>query len=100
MSFQWSLCFWLSKGEKPVCIPLLPHACNMPCPSHPPWLDRSNYTWQRVHAVKLLTMKFSPFSYYFFPLRPKYSPQHTVPRYFQSVLPLMSGMAGHNLTVM
>jgi hypothetical protein len=22
----------------------------MPCPSHPPWLDHSNYTWRRVHV--------------------------------------------------
>jgi hypothetical protein len=22
-----------------------PHSCYMPCPSHPPWLDHSNYTW-------------------------------------------------------
>jgi hypothetical protein len=25
----------------------------MPCPSHPPWLDHSNYTWRRVRIVKL-----------------------------------------------
>jgi hypothetical protein len=24
----------------------------MPCPSHPPWLDHSNYTWRRVHVLK------------------------------------------------
>jgi hypothetical protein len=26
----------------------------MPCPSHPPWHDHSNYTWRRVQAMKLL----------------------------------------------
>jgi hypothetical protein len=26
----------------------------MPCPSHPPWLDHSNYTWRRVQVMKLL----------------------------------------------
>jgi hypothetical protein len=24
----------------------------MPCPSHPPWLDHSNYTWRRVQVMK------------------------------------------------
>jgi hypothetical protein len=24
----------------------------MPCPSHPPWLDHSNYTWWRVQVMK------------------------------------------------
>jgi hypothetical protein len=24
------------------------------CPSHPPWLDHSNYTWRRVQVMKLL----------------------------------------------
>jgi hypothetical protein len=27
----------------------------MPCPSHPPWLDHSNYTWRRVQPMKLNT---------------------------------------------
>jgi hypothetical protein len=26
----------------------------MPCPSHSPWLDHSNYTWRRVHVLKNL----------------------------------------------
>jgi hypothetical protein len=26
------------------------------CPSHPPWLDHSNYTWRRVQVMKLLIM--------------------------------------------
>jgi hypothetical protein len=25
----------------------------MPCPSHAPWLDHSNYTWRRVQVMKL-----------------------------------------------
>jgi hypothetical protein len=29
----------------PICIPLLPHSCYMPCQSHPPSLDHSNYVW-------------------------------------------------------
>jgi hypothetical protein len=23
----------------------------MPCPSHPPWLDHSNYAWRRVQVL-------------------------------------------------
>jgi hypothetical protein len=34
----------------------------MPCPSHSPWLDHSNYTWRRVQPMKLLIMQFSPIS--------------------------------------
>jgi hypothetical protein len=37
-----------------------PHSCYIPYPSHPPWLDRSNYTWRRVQVMKLLIMQFSP----------------------------------------
>jgi hypothetical protein len=37
-----------------------PHACYMPCPSHPPWLYHSNYIWWRVKVMKLLIMQFSP----------------------------------------
>jgi hypothetical protein len=38
------------------------HVYYMPCPSHPSWLDHSNYTWQRVQVMKLLIMQFSPAS--------------------------------------
>jgi hypothetical protein len=31
--------------QYPICIPLLPPSCYMPCSSHPPWLDHSNYPW-------------------------------------------------------
>jgi hypothetical protein len=34
-SSQWSPSFWLSQ-QYPICIPLLPHSCYMPYPSHPP----------------------------------------------------------------
>jgi hypothetical protein len=30
--FQWSLSFWLPH-QYPICIPLLPHSCYMPCSS-------------------------------------------------------------------
>jgi hypothetical protein len=36
------------------------HSCYMPYPSHPPWLEHSNYIWQRVQVMKLLIMYFSP----------------------------------------
>jgi hypothetical protein len=42
-----------------------PHSCYMPCPSHPPWLDDSNYTWRRVQFMKLLIMQFSSTSCHF-----------------------------------
>jgi hypothetical protein len=47
----------------------------MPRPSHPPWLDNSNYTWRTIHVMKLLIMQFSPASYHFIALRSKYSLQ-------------------------
>jgi hypothetical protein len=34
-----------------------PHSSYMPCPSHPAWLDHSNYTWGRVQVMKLLIMQ-------------------------------------------
>jgi hypothetical protein len=37
-------------------VPLLPHSCYMPRPSHPPWLDYSNYTWQTVQIMKPFIM--------------------------------------------
>jgi hypothetical protein len=27
------------------------HVCYMPFPSHPPWLDHSNYTWERNSSL-------------------------------------------------
>jgi hypothetical protein len=46
-SSQWFLSSWISH-QYPICIPLRPHSCYMPCPSHPPWLDHSNHTWRIV----------------------------------------------------
>jgi hypothetical protein len=68
-----SLSFWHSHQNR-ICIPLVPYACYMPCPSHPPCLDRSN-SWRRVYFMKLLIMQFFSTSYHFIPLRSKYSPQ-------------------------
>jgi hypothetical protein len=42
--------------QYPIRTHLLPHSCYMPCPSHPPWLDHSNYSWRTVQVTKLLIM--------------------------------------------
>jgi hypothetical protein len=55
-SSQWSLSFWLSH-QNYICISLLPQSCYMPCPSHPPWLDNSNYTWWTIQVMKLPIMQ-------------------------------------------
>jgi hypothetical protein len=36
-----------------------PHSCYMPGPSHPPWLDHSNYTSRRVQAMNLPSLHLS-----------------------------------------
>jgi hypothetical protein len=57
-SSQWSLIFWLS-DQYPRCIPLLHYSCYMPCPSHSPWLDHSNYTWRLlVQEISMLLSNF------------------------------------------
>jgi hypothetical protein len=43
-------------------ISYIPHSCYMPCPSHPPWLDHSNYTWRRVQVMKLEAPPYAVFS--------------------------------------
>jgi hypothetical protein len=39
-------------------LPLLPHSCYIPCPSHPPWLYHSNSTWRRVQVMKSSSCSF------------------------------------------
>jgi hypothetical protein len=63
-----------------------PHSCYMPCPSHPPRLDHSNYTWRIVEIMKLLIMYFSLIFRHFIHLRSKYSLQHPVLMHLQSML--------------
>jgi hypothetical protein len=53
---RWSLS-WLSH-RNPICTPLR----YVPCPSHPAWLDHSNYMWRTVQVMKLLIMQFPPTS--------------------------------------
>jgi hypothetical protein len=55
-------------------------------PSNSSSLDHSNYTWRRVHVMKLLIMQVSPNICHFIPLRSKYFPQHTVHTHSQSML--------------
>jgi hypothetical protein len=64
---------------------LLSHSCYMPCPSHPPWLDHSNYTWRKIQVMKFLIMQFSLNPFYSISLRSKYSPQHSILEHLQSI---------------
>jgi hypothetical protein len=54
-SSKWSPSFRLPHQHH-ICIPTLPNLCYVPCPSHPPWLEYSNYTWRRVQVMKLFIM--------------------------------------------
>jgi hypothetical protein len=51
------------------------HAFHMPCPSHPLWLEHSNYTWRRAQVIKLLIVQFSRTSCHFISLLSKFSLQ-------------------------
>jgi hypothetical protein len=54
---------FLLSHQYPIYIALLPHSSHIPCPSHPPRLDHSNYTWRRVQAIKLRLHHFNPAFY-------------------------------------
>jgi hypothetical protein len=71
-----SLSFWLSHRNHAKI--LLPHTCCMPCLSHPPQLDYSNYIWQLVQVMKSLIMQFPPGSRPFIRLGSKCSSQNKV----------------------
>jgi hypothetical protein len=51
---------------------------------HSPWFDLHNNIWGGVQIMTLLIVQFPPFSCYFIPPRPKYSPQNPVLIYPQS----------------
>jgi hypothetical protein len=55
-----------------------PPSCYMPCQSHCPEPDLSNYTQRRVQVMKLLIMVFSQTICPFLRFRSKYSPLQTV----------------------
>jgi hypothetical protein len=76
-------------------IHLLSHSCYMSSPSHPPWLDHSNYIWRRVQVMKLLIMMFSPIFHHFNSLLSTYSTQHPV---LKHPSPLMSETKAFHLT--
>jgi hypothetical protein len=65
----------LPSGHFPLAFPtrtlyafLFTHACYIPCPSHPPRLDNSNYPCRTIQVMKLLIIHSSPTSYYVIPL--------------------------------
>jgi hypothetical protein len=84
LSSLWSLS-WLAH-ECPICTRVLPHTCYMPYPPHWPWLDNSNYTWWRVHVMKLLIMQFCPPSCHVISPWSKCPPQHPVLEHPQSMV--------------
>lgn len=55
---KWSLPFRLPNQ---IFIPIshVPHACYMPCSSHPPFLHHPNSVWWRVQIMELLITVFS-----------------------------------------
>ena len=64
--------------QNPVCTSPLSCMWYMPHPSHSSWFDHQNNMWWGVQIIKLLIILVSPFFFYLYPLRPKYSPQHTI----------------------
>jgi hypothetical protein len=44
----------------PITYKNSPPSCYMLRPSHHPWLNHSNYTWQRVQVRKIVVMQFTP----------------------------------------
>jgi hypothetical protein len=94
--FSSHLCLGLPIGLLPSCFPtrilyafFLPIRATCPRPSHPSWLDNSNYTWRTVQLMKLHIMQFSPASYHFIPLWSKYSLQHPILKHPQSMFTLL-----------
>jgi hypothetical protein len=77
LSSRWSLSFRISH-QNLVLFSLLSHACYMPRPPHPPWLDLPNDIWGWVQIMKFLIVQLPPFPRHLIPLRSKYSSQNPV----------------------
>jgi hypothetical protein len=81
-SSYWYFSFWFSQ-PKSYMHSSSPHAFYMPWPSHPPWINHSNYITWRIQVMKLLILQFSPTSYHLISLWSKYSPQCPLFKYPQ-----------------
>jgi hypothetical protein len=66
----------------PTCIHLLSHSYYITCPSHPPSLHNSNYTWQRV-VINLLVIS---------PLQPPVTSSHYPNSLFSNTPKLCSSL--------
>jgi hypothetical protein len=66
----------------------------MPYPSHPPWLDHSNYTWRTVQVMKLLIMQLSPSFCHSISPWSKHSPQRPDLKHPQSMFLLSHSHLG------
>jgi hypothetical protein len=51
------------------------YAFCIPCPSHPTWLDHSNYVWLQVQVMQLLITQPPPTYCHFVSPWSKYAPQ-------------------------
>jgi hypothetical protein len=67
---------------------LLFHACHMPCPPQPPWLDLPNI-WGWVQLMKLLTVQLPPLSRHIIPLWSK----RILRTLFSNILSLCSSLS-------
>jgi len=75
-SSKWSLSFTFPH-KNPVCTPLVPHTCYVPCPSHSSRFCHLNDIGWGVQVIKILIMCISLPHYLVLP-RPKYLPQHFI----------------------
>ena len=82
-SSKWSLSLRFPHLN-PVYASPIPHKRYMPCPSHSSQCNHLNNTGWGVEIIKLLVTYFPPLPFYLIPLRPKYSPQHSILKHLQT----------------